>query len=183
MPPASPHPAQTPEVHATRTEPPSIGTGGVDSSRNTTLPPVSAGILGLPVEPNNVATGTNRIRRGYWCECWTEAIRGGTKRPVLLASFDAYSAAQADRWVAVALRTISPALDADASDEAWTWLYEGRIETRRALLRSESCTVTITHANTRITWMIRPALFLPLAHRQETELPACAYNFNPHTTD
>ncbi|GAA2876747.1 hypothetical protein GCM10010524_05360 [Streptomyces mexicanus] len=32
----------------------------------------------------------------------------------------------------MALRTISPALDADASDEAWKWLYEGRIETRRA---------------------------------------------------
>lgn len=63
-------------------------------------------------------TGIGRIRRGYWCECWTEAIRGGTKEPVLLASFDACSAAQADRWVAVALRTISPVLDADALDAA-----------------------------------------------------------------
>lgn len=96
--------------------------------------------------------------------------------------FDAYSAPQADSRVSVALRTISPALDADASDEAWEWLYEGRIETRRALLRAEPCTVSVTHARTRITWTIRPVLFLPLAHRQDVELPACAYVFKPHGT-
>ncbi|MEW2292200.1 hypothetical protein ABZ719_05745 [Streptomyces sp. NPDC006743] len=120
--------------------------------------------------------------RGYWCECWTEDL-ASAEGPALRASFDAYSAPQADRWVVVALRTISPALDADASDEAWTWLYDDRIETRRALLRCEPCMVTITHANTRITWAIRPVLFLPLAHRQGAELPACAYAFKPHTTD
>ncbi|WP_308036373.1 hypothetical protein [Streptomyces sennicomposti] len=108
---------------------------------------------------------TKTLRRGYWCECWTEPVRSGTKSPTLVASFDAYSAAEADRWVAVALRTISPALDVDASDEAWTWLYDNRIDTRRALLRREPCTVTITHATTRITWTIRPVLFVPLAHR------------------
>ncbi|MFE9355983.1 hypothetical protein [Streptomyces olivaceoviridis] len=118
---------------------------------------------------------------GYWCECWTEDLTGQWG-PALLASFDAYSAPQADRWVAVALRTISPALDADASDEAWAWLYEGRIETRRALLRAEPCTVSVTHAKTRITWAIQPVLFLPLAHRQGLELPACAYAFTPRQT-
>ncbi|GAA0916294.1 hypothetical protein [Streptomyces thermoalcalitolerans] len=125
----------------------------------------------------------DKPRRGYWCECWTENLRDTTEGPVFRASFDAYSAAQADRWVAVALRTITPALDAEASDDAWAWLYEGRVETRRALLRSEACMVTITHASTRITWTIRPALFLPLAHRQGTELPMCAYAFKPHVTD
>ncbi|MFF8096078.1 hypothetical protein [Streptomyces sp. NPDC016675] len=124
----------------------------------------------------------NGPTRGYWCECWTEALTG-TGGPARLASFDAYSAPQADRWVAIALRTISPALDSDASDEAWTWLYEERAETRRALLRSEPCTVTITHADVRITWTIRPVLFLPLAHRQDTELPACARSFKPHRAD
>ncbi|MFD5588297.1 hypothetical protein ACFWII_31405 [Streptomyces sp. NPDC127063] len=121
-------------------------------------------------------------QRGYWCECWTEDL---TEQwgPALTASFDAYSAPQADRWVAVALRTISPALDTDASDEAWEWLYEGRIETRRALLRAEPCTVSVTHAKTRITWTIRPVLFLPLAHRQAGELPACTHDFKPRETD
>ncbi|MEV8045721.1 hypothetical protein AB0P02_18035 [Streptomyces griseoluteus] len=119
---------------------------------------------------------------GCWCECWTEDLADGWQ-PALLASFDAYSSAQADRWVAVVLRTISPALDADVSDAAWEWLYEGRIETRRALLRAEPCTVSITHARTRITWTIRPVLFLPLAHRQDIELPACAHRFKAHATD
>ena len=84
------------------------------------------------------------LPRGYWCECWTEDLTSEAEQPSLHASFDAYSAHQADRWVAVALRTITPALDTSACDEAWAWLYEERAETRRALLRSEPCTVTVT---------------------------------------
>ncbi|MET8948816.1 hypothetical protein ABZX30_36205 [Streptomyces sp. NPDC004542] len=103
--------------------------------------------------------------------------------PALRASFDAYSPPQADRWVAVALRTISPALDPEASDEAWAWLYQGRITTRHALLRAEPCTVSVTHSNTRITWTIRPAIFLPLTNQQDAELPACAHAFKPQPTD
>jgi len=122
----------------------------------------------------------DKPQRGYWCECWTEDLTE-EMRPVLRASFGAYSAPQADRWVAVALRTISPALDPDASQEAWEWLYDGRIATRKALLRAEPCTVTLTHARTRITWTIQPVIFLPLAHRQGAELPGCAYRFKSHT--
>ncbi|MDT0571159.1 hypothetical protein RM704_27480 [Streptomyces sp. DSM 3412] len=120
----------------------------------------------------------DEARRGYWCECWTEDLTeedGLTLR----ASFDAYTAPQADRWVAVALRTISPAFDPDASAQAWEWLYDGRIDTRRALLRSEPSTVSVTFDLTRITWTIRPVIFLPFAHRQGTELPSCAYDFKP----
>ncbi|WP_234332434.1 hypothetical protein [Streptomyces sp. NRRL F-5650] len=79
--------------------------------------------------------------------------------------------------------TVTAELYADASDEAWEWLYEGRVKTRRALLRTEPCTVSVPHAETRITWTIRPVLFLPLAHRQATELPACAHDFKPRQTD
>ncbi|MFE9608001.1 hypothetical protein [Streptomyces sp. NPDC006012] len=122
----------------------------------------------------------DKPQRGYWCECWTEDITDGGW-PTLRASFDAYSAPQADRWVAIALRTISPALDPDASQEAWEWLYDGRIATREALLRAEPCTVTVTQTSTRITWTIRPVVFLPLAHRQGSKLPSCTQDFKPHT--
>ncbi|MFD3822635.1 hypothetical protein [Streptomyces sp. NPDC058625] len=125
---------------------------------------------------------TGEPRWGYWCECWTQDITEAAA-PELRASFDAHSAPQADRWVAVALRTISPALDSDASDEAWGWLYERRIQTRRALLQMQPCTVSVTHASTRITWTIRPVLFLPLAHRHGIELPACAHDFKPQQPD
>jgi hypothetical protein len=125
----------------------------------------------------------DKPQRGFWCECWTQDVNDEMGWPALRASFDAYSAPQADRWVAVALRTISPALDPDASDEAWEWLYDGRIDTRRALLRMEPCTVSLTYVRTRITWTIRPVVFLPLAHRQGADLPACAYDFTPRTTD
>jgi len=124
----------------------------------------------------------DKPQRGYWCECWTQDLTDETQ-PILRASFDAYSAPQADRWVAVALRTISPALDPDASQEAWEWLYDGRITTRKALLRAEPSTVTLTQSRTRITWTIRPVIFLPLANRQVVELPSCAESFQPHRHD
>lgn len=60
-------------------------------------------------------------RLGFWCECWTESLTE-QRPPTLVASFDAHSAPQANRWVAVALETISPALDLDASTEAWEWM-------------------------------------------------------------
>ena len=121
----------------------------------------------------------NGYTRGFWCECWTEDFTE-TQQPTPRGSFDAHSAGQADRWIAIALRTITPALDTRASDEAWEWLYEGRIETRRALLCSEPCSVSINQSGTRITWTARPVLFLPLAHRQGIELPACTQNFKPY---
>lgn len=124
----------------------------------------------------------NGYIRGFWCECRTEDLTR-TEQPALHSSFDAHSASQADRWIAIALRTITPALDSRASDEAWERLYEGRIQTRRALLRSEPCAVTINQGGTRISWTARPAIFLPLAHRRGLELPSCAYDFKPHATD
>ncbi|MEU9266750.1 hypothetical protein AB0E04_15060 [Streptomyces sp. NPDC048251] len=124
-------------------------------------------------------------RSGFWCECWTERL-DGQQPPALFGSFDAYSAVEANNWVATILRTISPALDTAASTEAWTRLHDDRIDTRRALLRREPWTVSITHVSTCITWTVRPALFLPMAHRRIRELPPCAYDFKPHrprTTD
>ncbi|AKN75362.1 hypothetical protein QR97_15965 [Streptomyces sp. PBH53] len=119
---------------------------------------------------------------GFWCECWTEDLAGQCG-PALLAAFDACSAAQADRWVGVALRTISPALDSYASDDAWELLYESRIETRRALLRTEPCSVSVTHAGTRITWTIRPVRFLPLARHQNAEPRPCVPGFSTRPTE
>ncbi|MFE2064236.1 hypothetical protein ACFXDH_17825 [Streptomyces sp. NPDC059467] len=117
---------------------------------------------------------------GFWCECWTQDL-DEQQAPALMGSYDAYSEVEANNWVGTILRTISPALDTEACDEAWERLNDHRIDTRRALLRREPWTVSITHINTRITWTVRPVLFLPLAHRQCGELPTCAYGFKPHT--
>ncbi|MFI6626030.1 hypothetical protein [Streptomyces sp. NPDC050528] len=121
-------------------------------------------------------------RSGFWCECWTEGV-GGQLPPTLFGSYDAYSEREADSWVSTILRTISPALDTDASQEAWERLYDHRIDTRRCLLRREPWTVSVTHVNTRITWTVRPALFLPVARRHGTELRSCSHDFKPHTAD
>ncbi|MBK3579320.1 hypothetical protein JHN63_37085 [Streptomyces sp. MBT65] len=121
-------------------------------------------------------------KRGFWCECWTEGV-GGQLPPTLFGSYDAYSEREADSWVSTILRTISPALDTDASQEAWERLYDHRIDTRRALLRRDPWAVSVTHVTTRITWTVRPALFLPLAHRHDAELPACVHDFKPRGTD
>ncbi|MEW2406343.1 hypothetical protein [Streptomyces griseoviridis] len=121
-------------------------------------------------------------RHGFWCECWTQRL-DGRRPPALFGSFDAYSAVEANNWVATILRTISPALDTAASQAAWTRLQNDRIDTRRALLRREPWSVSVTHVRTRITWTVRPAMFLPLAHRQGRELPACVHDFKPRTSD
>jgi hypothetical protein len=139
-----------------------------------------------------VGTGTGRESERCYApsgdgprSCWGACRRSrGTAKArtgasAWRASFDAFSAPQAERWVAVARRTISPALDPDASQEAWEWLWDGRIATRKALLRAEPCMVTLTQAGTSITWTIRPALFLPLTHRQGLCIPACANQFKP----
>nr|WP_079101176.1 hypothetical protein [Streptomyces pathocidini] len=118
--------------------------------------------------------------RGYWCECWTEGLTSGTSGLVLLASFDAHSATQAVRWIAVALRTITSALDPSASAEAWSWLDKGRTTTTKSLLHGEPCAVSINTRGTRITWTARPALFLSLANRRAAELPTCTERFQPH---
>lgn len=117
---------------------------------------------------------------GFWCECWTQNL-DARQPPALFGSYDAYDVVEANNWVATILRTVSPALDTAACAEAWERLYDHRIDTRRALLRREPWTVSITHVGTRITWTVRPVLFLPLAHRLGGELPPCAHDFKPRT--
>ncbi|MGQ5609213.1 MULTISPECIES: hypothetical protein [Streptomyces] len=117
---------------------------------------------------------------GFWCECWTQNL-DAPQAPALFGSYDAHDVVEANNWIATILRTISPALDTASCAEAWERLYDHRIDTRRALLRREPWSVSITHISTRITWTVRPVLFLPLAHRQGSELPMCAYDFKPLT--
>jgi hypothetical protein len=61
---------------------------------------------------------TPLIRRGYWCECWTQSAATG-EAPALVASIDVATPADAIRWIRIALRTITPALDRAASRDAW----------------------------------------------------------------
>ncbi|MER6462914.1 hypothetical protein ABT278_20880 [Streptomyces sp. NPDC001228] len=117
---------------------------------------------------------------GFWCECWTRNL-DDDQPPTLFASYDAHTEVEANNWISTILRTISPALDTDTSEEAWERLYDHRVNTRRALLHRVLWTVSVTHARTVITWTVSPVTYLPLAHRQGIELPLCAYAFKPHT--
>ncbi|MFJ6705762.1 MULTISPECIES: hypothetical protein [unclassified Streptomyces] len=118
-------------------------------------------------------------RPGFWCECWTRRL-DDKQPPTLLGSYDAYTEVEANNWVSTILRTISPALDTDTSQEAWGQLHDHRVNTRRALIRRVPWTVSVTHARTLVTWTVSPVAYLPLAHRQSTELPRCAYTFKTH---
>ncbi|MEU4683470.1 hypothetical protein [Streptomyces xinghaiensis] len=121
------------------------------------------------------------LTRGYWCECWAQTAATG-QAPVLLASFDTTTAAEAVNWIRVALRTISPSLDTQSATKANAWLTTGHRTDAQALSNGELCTVTISQADTRIEWTARPALFLALAHRQNRELPPCVLLFNQRPT-
>ncbi|MCX4738572.1 hypothetical protein [Streptomyces antibioticus] len=120
-------------------------------------------------------------RPGFWCECWTRNL--DDEHPTLFGSYAARTEAEANNWVATILRTISPALDTDASQAAWERLHDHRVNTRRALIRRAPWTVSVTHAHTLITWTVSPVTLLPLAHRQNIELPMCAHTLKPHRTD
>ncbi|MFJ3193399.1 hypothetical protein ACIPJQ_12255 [Streptomyces griseoviridis] len=123
---------------------------------------------------------TTTTAPGFWCECWTRHLDDG-QPPTLFGSYDARTEVEANNWVSEILRTISPALDTDTSEEAWERLYDHRVNTRRAFLRRVPWTVSVTHARTLISWTVSPVTFLPLAHRRTAELPTCAYDFTPHT--
>ncbi|WP_440558563.1 hypothetical protein ACSP97_24105 [Streptomyces sp. SCPE 10] len=43
--------------------------------------------------------------------------------------------------------------------------------------------MSVTHEGIRITWTIRPVVFLPLLHRQGAELPHCSHDFKPRKPD
>ncbi|MEE4540644.1 hypothetical protein V2S66_01520 [Streptomyces sp. V4-01] len=118
---------------------------------------------------------TPLLRRGYWCECWT--TRTG-EAPALLASIDVATPADAIRWIRIALRTITPALDRAASHDAWAWLTTGQLDATQLLQADKPCTYTTHHATTTIEWTARPVTFLALAHRTADQ-PACANAFSP----
>lgn len=90
-----------------------------------------------------------------------------------MTAFGAYSAAQADGWLPTALHALTKELAPEHPTDTWDWPYESRIDTRRALLNAEPCTLSATYAGIRVTWTIRPVLFLPLADAERPELSTC----------
>ncbi|MFJ9618245.1 hypothetical protein [Streptomyces noursei] len=121
------------------------------------------------------------LRPGYWCECWTQSPATG-EAPVLLASCEADNAVQAVRWIRVALRTITSALEAEAAACARSWLAGGYVSAIEALAYTTPYEITVSHRGTRIEWTARPVLFIGLVHRVAAELPACAEKFTPRPT-
>lgn len=123
---------------------------------------------------------THRLtaQRGYWCECHTRTLNEQAEGPTAVASFTALNAPQAVRWIRIALRTITPALDEGPFTQAWQWVTYDHAYALQALRRGHPCGVTIQHRDTRITWTARPVHFLPLAHRQPGTLPPCAERFS-----
>ncbi|WP_369357204.1 hypothetical protein [Streptomyces sp. cg2] len=118
------------------------------------------------------------LRPGYWCECWTQSPATGAA-PVLLASCEADNAVQAVRWIRVALRTITSALESETAACAWSWLAGGYVSAIETLAYTTPYAIAVSHRDTRIEWTARPVLFLGLAHREAAELPACAEKFTP----
>jgi hypothetical protein len=122
---------------------------------------------------------TPLLRPGYWCECWTQSPATG-EAPTLVASIDVARAADAIRWIRIALRTITPALDRTASHDAWAWLTTGQLDATQALQAGKPYAYTAHRTTTTIEWTARPVTFLALTHRQGRPLPQCADRFRPH---
>ncbi|MFC8074457.1 hypothetical protein ACFUN8_02815 [Streptomyces sp. NPDC057307] len=95
----------------------------------------------------------------------------------LLASVDVETALQAVRWIRVALRTLSPALNSEAFEEAWQWLSEDHHDALQALAQGEPITLTLQQGLTTIQWTARPAQFLKLTTRHGINSPACTQEY------
>lgn len=124
------------------------------------------------------------VNRGFRCECWTQnPATGGTR--TLIDSIDVETAAQAIRYISIAIRTIAPALKPEAVNEAWDWLSDDNRNALQALNSGKPHTVTIHDSRTTIQWTARPVDFLQLATRQGINLPACAeqYTEPQHQTE
>jgi hypothetical protein len=119
------------------------------------------------------------LRPGYWCECWTTTPG---EAPALLASIDVTTPADAIRWIRIALRTITPALNRTAAQDAWTWLTTGQLDATQLLQAGKPSTYTAHHATTSIEWTARPVTYLTLAHRA-AKRPSCADGFRPRALD
>ncbi|MFC8826241.1 hypothetical protein ACFT9I_12925 [Streptomyces sp. NPDC057137] len=95
----------------------------------------------------------------------------------LLGSVDVETALQAVRWIRVALRTLSPALNSEAFEEVWQWLSEDHHDALQALVQGEPITLTLQQGPTTIQWTARPAQFLKLTTRQGVYSPACTKEY------
>ncbi|MFF2641099.1 hypothetical protein ACFVUB_14775 [Streptomyces niveus] len=123
---------------------------------------------------------TSLLLHGYRCECHTSRPRSGDAT-TLLGSIDVENAPQAVRWIRVALRTLSPALNSEAFEEAWQWLPEDHHDALQALAQGEPVTLTLRQDPTTIQWTARPAQFLKLTTRQGVNSPACTQEYTGHT--
>ncbi|WP_413102485.1 hypothetical protein [Streptomyces sp. Inha503] len=80
------------------------------------------------------------------------------------------------------MRTIASALDRETAHKAWDWVTYGHKEAEDTLTNGQATTFALTQQDTHIEWILRPVIFLPLAHRESRRLPACAEQFTCPTT-
>ncbi|GAA1185394.1 hypothetical protein GCM10009654_48820 [Streptomyces hebeiensis] len=105
--------------------------------------------------------------RGFRCECWTQSQTTGAR--TLIDSITVETPAQAIRYIRVAVRTITPALNPEAFDEAWLWLDT---DAHQALTNAKPYIVTLHDHRATIQWTARPVDFLKLTARQAINHPA-----------
>ncbi|MEV7090271.1 hypothetical protein AB0O07_31055 [Streptomyces sp. NPDC093085] len=116
------------------------------------------------------------LTRAFQCACWIHRPTT-TQAPTLIDSIDIETATQAIRWIRVAVRTITSALEPDAREQAWDWLSADYRNALHALTSGQPCTLTLHDSGTTIQWTAHPTTYLKLATRQGLNLPACAEQY------
>ncbi|MFJ3935466.1 hypothetical protein [Streptomyces parvus] len=120
----------------------------------------------------NVPLNAADARPGFWCECLLTSAE--SESTVLVASFDAYAARDAVRWIRIAVRMLVSVVDAAEAEPVHEWLLFGSNPTAAALERGKPFAIALRHEQLRLVWSARPVRFLPLAHRTGSALPPCA---------
>ena len=101
------------------------------------------------------------LEPGLWCE---RVVRRDDD--VGVQARRAARPIQALIWMRVEVRTVLSLLDADEAERVYRWLSYGQWEAIYRLRAGGSCRLPVrTPTGVRVSWEIRPVLFLPTAGR------------------
>lgn len=114
---------------------------------------------------------------GYWCEytVCTPADEFGMRT---VATYEAYSADMAIRWVLDSLSNLETKFTSQDSRAVTDWLFYGYCESVKELRLNQELSLFISQGPTRIEWDIRKVKFLPLIRCHE-DFPPCHVEVSP----
>lgn len=100
--------------------------------------------------------------RWFHCECHVGERRSGI--------FDAYSTAEALRWLKAMLMMVAINMDEEPYRKAREWIEHGQDEATRELSEGKTHTLTLKQRTTYATWTVTPVRYFPPPKQADTSM-------------